>query len=94
MRSDIRGVGRSWIVLRFCNLLLLALVITNLMEGCQDEVAILLLFVDDLVLICQTRKQANDRLGLSRKTFESHGLKISSIDIEYMECQFSGNGQN
>lgn len=75
-------------------MLLLALVITNLMEGCQDEVPIHMLFVDDLVLICQTRKQANDKLELSRKKFESHGVKFSSIDREYMECQFSGNGQN
>lgn len=70
-------------------MLLLALVITNLMEGCQDEGPIDMLFVDDLVLICQTRKQANDKWELSRKKFEFHGVKISSIDKIYGGWQWA-----
>jgi len=48
-----------------------------------------MLFVDDIVLIDETRDRVNAKLELWRQTLESRGFKLSKIKTEYMKCKFS-----
>ncbi|XP_070050633.1 uncharacterized protein [Nicotiana tomentosiformis] len=55
----------------------------------QGEVPWCMLFVDDIVLIDETRSGINARLEVWRKTLESKGFKLSRTKTEYLECKFS-----
>ena len=48
-------------------------------------------FVDDIVLVDETRKRVNTKLEIWRKALESKGFRISRIKTEYMECKFSNS---
>ncbi|XP_070039662.1 uncharacterized protein [Nicotiana tomentosiformis] len=48
-----------------------------------------MLFVDDIVLIDETRSGVNTRLEVWRQTLESKGFKLSRTKAEYLECKFS-----
>ena len=49
-----------------------------------------MLFVDDVVLIDETRYEVNIRLELWRYTLESRSFKISISKTEYLHHSFSG----
>ncbi|KAL4189875.1 hypothetical protein AMTRI_Chr08g209200 [Amborella trichopoda] len=57
----------------------------------DDEVAWCMLFVDDIVLIDETRNGVNTKLELWRDALESKGFKISRTKTKYMESKFSNN---
>ena len=48
-----------------------------------------MLFVDDVVLIDETRGGVNDKLEIWRQTLESKGFRLSRTKMEYLECNFS-----
>lgn len=48
-----------------------------------------MLFVDDTVLICEKKKQLNEKLQVWRKELEMNGLKNSRAKMELMECYCS-----
>nr|XP_016443519.1 PREDICTED: uncharacterized protein LOC107768872 [Nicotiana tabacum] len=60
-----------------------------LLRHIQGEVPWCMLFVDDIVLIDETRSGINARLEVWRKTLESKGFKLSRTKTEYLECKFS-----
>ena len=51
-----------------------------------------MLFVDDLVLVDETRDGVNVKLELWRQTLESRGFRLNRAKTEYMECKFSKQG--
>ncbi|VFQ75973.1 unnamed protein product [Cuscuta campestris] len=55
-----------------------------LLLGCR-----LTVFVDDIVLIDDTREGLNDKLERWRHALETKGFRISRNKTEYMECRFS-----
>ncbi|XP_070054361.1 uncharacterized protein [Nicotiana tomentosiformis] len=48
-----------------------------------------MLFVDDIVLIDETRCRVNTKLEVWRYILESKDFKLSRTKIEYLECKFS-----
>ena len=48
-----------------------------------------MLFVDDVVLLGESREELNGRLETWRQTLETYGFRLSSIKTEYMECNFN-----
>ncbi|XP_070026270.1 uncharacterized protein [Nicotiana sylvestris] len=48
-----------------------------------------MLFIDDIVLIDETRGGVNAKLEVWRQTLESKGFKLSKSKIKYLECKFS-----
>lgn len=57
----------------------------------KDVVTWCQLFVDNAVLIGETRKQSKEKIEFWRKTLDSIGFTISGSKIEYMESKFSGS---
>ena len=49
-------------------------------------------FVDDTVLVDETRHGANTKLEIWRDALESKGFRQSMTKIEYVECKFSKVG--
>ncbi|XP_009590790.2 uncharacterized protein [Nicotiana tomentosiformis] len=60
----------------------------------QGEVPWGMLFVDDIVLIDETRGGVNNRLEVWRYTLESKGFKLSRTKTEYLECKFSTESED
>ena len=48
-----------------------------------------MLFIDDVVLIDETRGCVNDKLEVWRRTLESKGFRLSRSKTEYLECKFN-----
>ncbi|CAL5326839.1 unnamed protein product [Camellia sinensis] len=70
---------------------LFALVMDELTINIQDDVPWCMLFVDDIVLVDETREGVNTKLEIWRKALESKGFRISRTKTEYMECKFSNS---
>ncbi|KAF3680620.1 hypothetical protein FXO37_03240 [Capsicum annuum] len=68
---------------------LFALAMDVLTRRIQGEVPWCMLFVDDVVLIDETRGGVNDKLKVWRQTLESKGFRLSRSKAEYMECKFN-----
>jgi hypothetical protein len=56
----------------------------------QEYIPWCMLFVDNVVLIDESRIGVNQKLELWRQTLESKGFRLSMTKTEYMRCQFSG----
>ena len=61
----------------------------ELTKAIQDEISWCMLFVDEIVLVDDTRAGVNTKLKIWRQTLESRGFKLSRAKTEYMECKFS-----
>ncbi|VFQ62516.1 unnamed protein product [Cuscuta campestris] len=72
------------------SLFLFALVMDVPTQGVQEGVPWCMLFVDDIVLIDDTREGLNDKLERWRLALEIKGFRISRNKTKYMECHFSG----
>ncbi|KAH1262863.1 hypothetical protein GmHk_02G005393 [Glycine max] len=48
-----------------------------------------MLFVDDIVLLGESREELNERLETWRRALETHGFRLSRSKSEYMECKFN-----
>ena len=60
----------------------------------EEEVPWCILFVDDLVLVNESRDCVNLKFEGWRETLEFKGFKISCTKIEYMHPNFSGEVQS
>ena len=49
-----------------------------------------MLFVDDIVLVAETKEEVNRKLEEWRAILEYKGLLISRKKTEYLRCDFSG----
>jgi len=61
----------------------------ELTRGIQNEVPWCMLFVDDIVLIDETKEVVNNSLERWRATLEAKGFKLSRSKIEYLHYRFS-----
>ena len=48
-----------------------------------------MLFTDDIVLVAETKEEANSKLEEWREALEGKGLYISRTKTEYLRCNFS-----
>jgi hypothetical protein len=48
-----------------------------------------MLFMDDVVLVDESRAWVNNKMKLWRNTLESNGFRFSGTKTEYMRCDFS-----
>jgi hypothetical protein len=53
-----------------------------------------MLFVDDVVLIDESRIGVNQKLELWRQTLESKCFRLSRTKTKYMRCQFNGENSD
>ena len=60
----------------------------ELTELIQAEVPLFMIFVDDTVLVNETRCGVNDKLEIWLHTLESIAIQLVRTKIEYMECKF------
>ena len=68
---------------------LFALVMDEVTRGIQGGIPWCMLFVDDVVLVDDSRTGVNRKLELWRQTLESKGFRLSRTKTEYMMCGFS-----
>ena len=68
---------------------LFAIVMDELTKLIQVEVPLFMIFVDDTVLVNETRRGVNGKLEIWLHTLESKGFQLVRTKIEYMECKFS-----
>jgi Reverse transcriptase (RNA-dependent DNA polymerase) len=66
------------------------LVMDEITKDIQEDIPCCMLFVDDVMLIDESRIGVNQKLELWRQTLESKGFKLSRTKTKYMRCQFSG----
>ncbi|XP_021996189.1 uncharacterized protein LOC110893385 [Helianthus annuus] len=71
---------------------LFAIVLDELSKSIQESVPWCLLFVDDIVLIEESKQSLNARLEEWRVALECKGLRISRSKTEYLYFDFSGAG--
>lgn len=71
------------------NLFLFVVVMDVLTRCIQNEVSLCMLFIDDIILIDETRSSVNDRLKIWGQTLEAKRLKLSRTKIEYLELNFN-----
>ena len=62
------------------------LVMDEITKDIQEDISWCMIFVDDVVLIDESRIGVNQKLELSRQTLESKGFRLSRIKTEYMRC--------
>ncbi|XP_057528932.1 two-pore potassium channel 1-like [Amaranthus tricolor] len=49
-----------------------------------------MLFANDIVLVAETKEEANSKLEECREALEGKGLRISRTKTEYLQCNFNG----
>jgi hypothetical protein len=52
-----------------------------------------MLFVDDVILVDESRTGVDQKLELWRRTLEAKGFSLSRYKTEYMKCDFSATTQ-
>ncbi|KAL6572318.1 hypothetical protein OROMI_013276 [Orobanche minor] len=70
--------------------LIFVLIIDVISRGIQDGIPCCMLFVDDIVLVAETRREVYAKLELWRYKLESLCLHVSRSKTEYLWCNFSG----
>jgi hypothetical protein len=72
---------------------LFALVIDEVTRDIQGDIPCCMLFVDDVVLVDESRMEVDQKLELWRRTLEAKGFRLSMSKMEYMKCDFSATTQ-
>jgi hypothetical protein len=72
---------------------LFALVMDEVTRDIQGGIAWCMLFVDDVVLVDESRMGVDQKLELWRRTLEANGFRLSRSKTEYMKCDFSATTQ-
>jgi Reverse transcriptase (RNA-dependent DNA polymerase) len=70
------------------------LVMNEIIKNIQGDIPWCMLFVDDVVLIDESRIRVNQKLDLWRQTLESKGFRLSRTKTKYIRCQFSGENSD
>jgi Reverse transcriptase (RNA-dependent DNA polymerase) len=60
----------------------------------QRDIPWCILFVDDVILIDESKIGVDQKLELLRQILESKGFRLSRTKTEYMRCQFSGKNSD
>jgi hypothetical protein len=72
---------------------LFALVMDEVTRDIQGGIPWCMLFVDDVVLVDESRMGVDQKLELWRWTLEAKGFRLSRSKTEYMKCDFSATTQ-
>ena len=72
---------------------LFALVMDEVIRDIQGDIPWCMLFVDDVVLVDESRTGVNQKLELWQETLESKGFRLSRTKTEYMRCDFGTTTQ-
>jgi hypothetical protein len=68
---------------------LFALVMDDVTRDIQGGIPWCTLFVDDVVLVDESRTGIDQKLELWRRTLEAKDFRLSRSKTEYMKCDFS-----
>jgi hypothetical protein len=72
---------------------LFALVMDEVTRDIQGGIPWCMFFIDDVVLVDESRTRVDQRLELCRQTLEAKVFRLSRSKIEYMKCDFSATTQ-
>jgi hypothetical protein len=72
---------------------LFALVMDEITRDIQGGIPWCMLFVDDVVLVDESRTRVDQKLELWRRTLEAKDFRLSRSKMEYMKCDFSATTQ-
>jgi hypothetical protein len=72
---------------------LFALVMDEVTRDIQCNIPWCMLFIDDVVLMDESRTEVDQKLELWRRILEAKGFRFSRSKIEYMKCDFSATTQ-
>jgi hypothetical protein len=72
---------------------LFALVMDEVIRDIQGGIVWCILFVDDVVLVDESRTGVDQKLELWRRTLEAKDFSLSRSKIVYMKCDFSATTQ-
>jgi len=61
----------------------------ELTRGIQDVLPWCILFVDDIVLVDESREGVNTKLEYWRDTLQVEGFRLSRSKTKYLHCRFS-----
>jgi len=68
---------------------LFTIVMDELTKGIQDEIPCYMLFVDDIVVIDETRNRVNTKLERWRGALQTKGFRLSRSKTKNIHCRFS-----
>jgi hypothetical protein len=72
---------------------LFALVMDEVTRDIQGGIPWCMLFIDDVILVDESRAGVDQKLKLCRRTLEVKGFRLSRSKTEYMKCDFSATTQ-
>jgi hypothetical protein len=72
---------------------LFALVMNDVTRDVQCGIPWYLLFIDDVILVDESRTEVDQKLELWRRTLETKSFKFSRSKTKYMKCDFSATIQ-
>jgi hypothetical protein len=68
---------------------LFALVMDEVIRDIQGDISWCMIFVDDVILVDESRTGVDQKLELWRRTLEAKSFRLSRSKTEYMNCDFS-----
>lgn len=68
---------------------LFTLILDVLTEHIQELALRGILFVDDTILLEESKENLNEMLETWRRVLETHSFRLSKSKMEYMECKFN-----
>jgi hypothetical protein len=72
---------------------LFALVIDEVTRDIQGDIPWCVLFVDNVILVDESRTGVDQKFELWRRTLEAKSFRLSRPKIEYIKCDFSATMQ-
>ena len=63
-------------------------------KSIHEDIPWCMLFVNDIVLIDETKYGVNTKLELWRQILEARGFRLSKSNTKYMECKFRKKRNN
>jgi hypothetical protein len=72
---------------------LFTLMMDEVIKYIQGDISWCMLFVNDVVLVDESRTGVDQKLELRRRTLEAKCFSLSRSKTKYMKCDFSGTTQ-
>jgi hypothetical protein len=72
---------------------LFALVMYEVTRDIQGDIYWCMLFIDDVILVNESKTGVDQKIELWRRTLEAKGFRLSRYKTEYLKCDFSATTQ-
>ncbi|XP_057529952.1 uncharacterized protein LOC130808502 [Amaranthus tricolor] len=72
------------------NSFIFTVIMEEISKSIWKTVPLCMLFADDIVLVAETKEEANSKLEECREALEVKGLRISRTKTKYLRCNYSG----